>query len=1169
MKFLKHLFIITLLLCSTVATAHDFEVDGIYYNITDETNKTVEVTYLGSMCEESGQSDAYIGEVIIPSFISYNEETYNVTKIGDEAFFWCDNLTGVVIPNSVTSIGKKEFYDCSYLTSVTIPSSVTNIGHHAFCFCDGLKEVHVSDLAAWCGIDFELGDYDPSFSSNPLYYAHNLYLNGKKVTNLVIPDGVTEIKDYTFYNCDGLTSLTIPNSVTSIGDDAFSGCSGLKTVYNLSELTLQPGSADNGYVAYYADKVINAPNGSIESDYVFDIVDGVNTLCGYLGNGGEITLPADYKGENYVIGARAFAKDIAITNVTIPNSVTSIGSSAFSGCTGLTSIEIPGSVTSIGYEAFYDCDGLTSIEIPNSVTTIGSSALYSCSGLTSVTIPNSVTSIGSGAFRNCSRLTSVTIPNGVTSIEDSVFYGCSGLTSIEIPGSVTSIGEDAFWGCNSLINVTIPGSVTSIGEDAFWACANLKTVINLSSLSLSEGSAGNGYVAYFADKVINAPNGSIEGDYVFRIVDGVNTLCGYIGNGGEITLPADYKGENYVIGAGTFANDIAITNVTIPNSVTSIGSSAFSGCSGLTSIEISNSVTSIGSSAFSGCSGLTSITIPNSVTSIGSSVFSGCTGLTSVTIGNSVTSIGLYAFNVCNRLKEVHISDLAAWSKIDFANDVSNPLYYAHNLYLNGEKVTNLVIPDGVTEIKNYAFRSCSSLISITIPNSVTSIGNSAFSGCSGLKEVHISDLAAWCKIDFLGTSSNPLSYAKNLYLNGELVTNLVIPGDVTEIKKFAFYNCSNLKTVINLSLLSLSKGSTNNGYVACYADKVINAPNGSIEEDFVFGIINGVNTLCAYLGNDVDVTLPANYKGENYAIGSSVFNVCTDLTNITISNGVTGIGDLAFNGCDGLTSITIPGSVTSIGDEAFSGCNNLSTIVVDSSNPHYDSREDCNAIIETATNTLVVGCYNTVIPNGIESISARAFQDCTGLTNIKIPNSVTSIGENAFQGCTGLKKVELSCSKIENWFSNNSSIEEVVIDDNTTEISNSAFTGCTNLKTITIGKNVKAVRESAFESCNALETIYAMGEKPALVGDNNFTIDQYLNVKLYVPVDFISKYQTADVWENFWEIEGIDSTTGIEDIETEPVKGIYYNLKGQRVIDTDNLTRGFYIINGKKVYVR
>ena len=187
------------------------------------------------------------------------------------------------------------------------------------------------------------------------------------------------------------------------------------------------------------------------------------------------------------------------------------------------------------------------------------------------------------------------------------------------------------------------------------------------------------------------------------------------------------------IGSGAFDSCSGLTSVTIPNSVKSIGDLAFYGCSGLTSVTIGNSVTSIGNYAFSYCSGLTSVTIGNSVTSIGTEAFYYCDGLTSVTIGNSVTSIGSSAFGYCSGLKEVHISDIAAWCNIEFS---SNPLYYAHHLYMNGEEVTDLIIPEGVTAIKKLAFNGCSGLTSVTIPNSVTSIGDYAFNRCSGLTSI-------------------------------------------------------------------------------------------------------------------------------------------------------------------------------------------------------------------------------------------------------------------------------------------------------------------------------------------------------------------------------------------------------------------------------------------------
>ena len=308
---------------------------------------------------------------------------------------------------------------------------------------------------------------------------------------------------------------------------------------------------------------------------------------------------------------------------------------------------------------------------------------------------------------------------------------------------------------------------------------------------------------------------------------------------GSVSIPSSvkYSGTTYSvtsIGEDAFYNCTGLTSVRIPNSVTSIDNSAFYWCDGLTSVTIPNSVTSIGSYAFEGCTGLTSVTIPNSVTSIGDYVFRWCTGLTSITIPNSVTSIGYDAFSDCTGLTEVNIFDLSAWCKIDFGNTSANPLNYAEKLKLNGSEIKDLVIPNDITEIKNYAFEGCTGLTSVTIPNSVTSIGDGAFSDCTGLTsvtipnsvtsigdyafydcdgltEVNISDLSAWCKIVFEDYDSNPLYYAKKLKLNGSEIKDLVIPNDITEIKNSAFYGCTGLTSVvIGKSVKTISENAFN-----------------------------------------------------------------------------------------------------------------------------------------------------------------------------------------------------------------------------------------------------------------------------------------------------------------------------------------------------------------------
>ena len=328
MKTFKHLFTALLLLCTTMATAHDFEVDGIYYNISSSANKAVEVTCKDEYSYE--YSNEYTGNVVIPESVTYYGTTYSVTSIGEDAFrgctgltsvtipnsvtsieyaafYGCTGLTSITIPNSVTSIGGEAFYDyegcgvfegCTSLTSITIPSSVTSIGEDAFSDCTGLTAVHISDLAAWCNIDFANSD------ANPLYNAKNLYINGDLVTNLVIPNSVTSIGDAAFANCINLKSITIHDGVKTIGESAFSGCSKVETIYIGNSIESIKNYAfancNNIFEIEIASKKAITASGNVFSN------DAYNNVCLYVPKGRKFAYERTTPWKNFYIVEKDF-----------------------------------------------------------------------------------------------------------------------------------------------------------------------------------------------------------------------------------------------------------------------------------------------------------------------------------------------------------------------------------------------------------------------------------------------------------------------------------------------------------------------------------------------------------------------------------------------------------------------------------------------------------------------------------------------------------------------------------------------------------------------------------------------------------------------------------------------------------------------------------------------
>ncbi len=361
-QFIKTTILLLAILLPALATAHDFEVDGIYYNIN---GNEATVTYAGDF---NIFCPAYSGSVVIPATVTYNGTTYPVTSIEALAFVECSELTSIVIPNSVTSIGDQVLCDCPGLTSILVESG--NPRYDSRNNCNAIIETAINTLIAGCKNTIipntvtAIGDF--------------AFMDCTGLTSIVIPNSVTAIGNYAFEGCTGLTNIVIPNSVTAIGDWAFSYCSELTSIV-----------VESGNPRYDSR---NNSNAIIETADNVLIVGCKNT-----------TIPNSVT----AIGHLAFYMCHGLTSIVIPNSVTVIDAWAFDSCTGLTSIVIPNSVTVIGAWAFDKCEGLTSIDIGNSVTSIGNSAFCDCNGLTSIVIPNSVTEIGDRAFYNCWRLTDV------------------------------------------------------------------------------------------------------------------------------------------------------------------------------------------------------------------------------------------------------------------------------------------------------------------------------------------------------------------------------------------------------------------------------------------------------------------------------------------------------------------------------------------------------------------------------------------------------------------------------------------------------------------------------------------------------------------------------------------------------------------------------------------
>ena len=394
----------------------------------------------------------------------------------------------------------------------------------------------------------------------------------------------------------------------------------------------------------------------------------------------------------------------------------------------------------------------------------------------------------------------------------------------------------------------------------------------------------------------------------------------------------------------------------------------------------------------------------------------------------------------------------------------------------------------------------------IIIPKSVATIEDSAFGGCASL-------------------------------------TSITIPSNVTLIEDAAFWGCYSLKFIAVADDNQFYDARNNcNAVIETSTNKLIVGCENTVIPNSVTCIGESAFAGCGLKS----ITIPNSVT----TIGDYAFEGCTSLASITIPNSVMTIGFLAFEWCSSLTSVIIPNSVTNIGYRAFKNCSGLTSIKVENGNRMYDSRDNCDAIIETASNTLIAGCKNTIIPESVTSIVFGAFDGCSGLTSITIPNSVTTIGRAAFLGCSGLTSV--------------------TIPNSVTSIGGSAFYGCSGLTSITIPNSVTSIGTSAFYECNVLEKVVSLIEEPfEIVGKEDswnqcFDTNTFKNATLYVPEGTIDRYKATTGWKDFDHIvvpDAVKELRAEESLKTDEGLKEVYRLDGRR---GSKMQRGINVVRKK-----
>ena len=1066
----------------------------------------------------------------------------SLKTIGDRAFSYNEQLKSLVIPEGVIFIGEGAFQSHYNLQKLVLPSTLAQIGNYAFSNCSSLSSV-ISRIQH----PFKISESVFSLEERWDY-------TGSESKQIFTPSSAI------LYVLDG----------TKASYDSTEGWKGMFA--DILEGELKETTKDGLIYSYLDGKGIATVIGRADNEmYNITIpgsvtIDGANYIVKSVGAGAfqSCSLETLVIGEGVeTIQRNAFRWNYSLRSLTMPSTLKTIGENAFNDCENLKKIELPASLDSIGNYAFYSLNSLSYVvshiqnpfKINESVFAINDRWDYSGSESKQIFTPSSATlyvpdgtktsydstegwkgmfadiiegelkettidgltysyldgkgnatvigradddlriikipgsipingvnytvkAIGTGAFQNCG-IDSLEIGEGVEIIGKNAFRENWSIRSVVLPNTLRTIGEYAFFYCEyQLSKIELPASLDSIGNYAFSRCNYLNSVTSRiqSPFAISQsvfGSESGSEWDPSSQQYISTYTPSNANLYVPE-----GTLSEYQKYAGWKMFAGIYEGEikEYESDSLKYAYLMSSQTATVIASDKYRSYSAITIPATVTIDGVVYRVTEIGASAFRECYSLYNITINDGVEKIGSSAFVWCSNADFGTLPSSLKTIGESAFYGC--------------------------------------RFTKLELPEGLKVIERHAFAQCSNMMKVTIPSTVTSIGYSAFSGTSSLSAV-VSRIQSPFEIDkdVFGSQTWDSETQQYVYT---CAADLYVPeGTIQQYKNTegwdVFLNIyeGELKEITYLDLTYTYNTSSKIATVVKGENydelKIVSIPSKIPVE----GTEYPVKAIAGRAFSSTTITSVEIADGLE-TIGQEAFSNCEQLAKLSLPSTLVTIENSAFNNCRRLAGITIPASVKTIGNNALSGCYNLETIEVADGNETYESLGS-NVIIERKTKTLLLGCKNSAIPNGVLAIGASAFNNCQ-IVKIQFPESVKSIGNYAFASCRYLT--------------------EVILPEGLDSIASSAFSSCERLETIEFPSTMKSFGEWIVAGCNNLQNVVSNIEEPKEIRESVFgdNYNLYSRATLWVPKGKIDSYKRTSGWNNFNSYDEL-----LHDILTKP----------------------------------